>query len=157
MFLFFSQKFLHSSASKSTLTTNVLLLWWRTVFSQKWGCEPNIKYDEGWLDWTWCLKQSRGWCASISTCETLGNPMRSRVVEKHPVINKRWESVLMYTYTPTHTGSSLWFCNKVCCCKDICIHAWAVWSVQQYQLELSVSLFLKLEFRISQCWANRDP
>lgn len=35
--------------------------------------------------------------------ETLGNPVRSRVIRKHPVNNLRWESTLTCKDTRTHT------------------------------------------------------
>lgn len=37
-----------------------------------------------------------------------------------------------------------------------CVPDRVMWCVQQYQLDLSVSPFLKLEFPISHCWTDRD-
>ncbi len=47
---------------------------------------------------------------------------------------------------------------SMCMCD--CVLMWtpnrAMWCVQQYQLEVNISPFLKLEFRISLCWAERE-
>lgn len=109
-------------------------------------------------------------------CETLGNPLRSRVVKKHPVTNSSWAGVHSDAYMRAHTqtpdditqvedlpsATAIRFTTEWVTVARMNIFQFAhmksqvMWCVQQYLSELNVSPFLKLEFCISHCWAERE-